>query len=114
MQIFFSYARDDAAFALQLASDLRNGGAQLWIDQLDISPGEHWDKAIEAALKSCPAFLVILSPRSVSSSNVSDEVHYALTEEKTGLVPCIVENGEADAAIARLRSFRLLSKSVVV
>src|SRR3984893_16783757 len=31
-----------------------------------------------------------------------------------GLVPCIVENGEADAAIARLRSFRLLSKSVVV
>src|SRR6202011_4325443 len=30
-----------------------------------------------------------------------------------GLVPCIVENGEADAAIARLRSFRLLSKSVV-
>jgi len=34
--------------------------------------------------------------------------------KEKGLVPCIVENGEADAAIARLRSFRLLSKSIVV
>ncbi|HEY4857561.1 MAG TPA: TIR domain-containing protein [Xanthobacteraceae bacterium] len=102
MQIFFSYARDDAAFALQLASDLRNGGAQLWIDQLDISPGEHWDKAIEAALKSCPAFLVILSPRSVSSSNVSDEVHYALEEGKK-ILPVMYQACELPFRLRRLQ-----------
>ncbi len=36
---FFSYSRLDAEFALKLAKDLRNAGASVWIDQLDISPG---------------------------------------------------------------------------
>ena len=41
-KIFFSYARADAEeFALKLATALRNDGANVWIDQLDIKGGEN-------------------------------------------------------------------------
>lgn len=75
---FFSYSRQDSEFALRLADDLRSAGAGVWLDQRDISPGVRWDSAVEAALKSCPRLLVILSPSSVNSTNVLDEVSFAL------------------------------------
>jgi len=102
MRVFFSYAREDGDFARRLASDLRSAGANLWIDQLDIRPGEHWDSAIEAALKECPAFLIILSPQSVASQNVKDEVHFALEEGKK-ILPVMAEKCELPFRLRRLQ-----------
>jgi hypothetical protein len=79
---FFSYSRQDSEFVLQLASDLRTAGAAVWLDQLDIEPGQRWDSAVERALASCPRMLVVLSPASVDSTNVMDEVSFALEENK--------------------------------
>ncbi len=81
-RVFFSYARADAEFVLKLANDLRAAGIGLWIDQLDISPGERWDSAVESALKASPCLLVVLSPASVASQNVMDEVALALATNK--------------------------------
>ncbi len=80
---FFSYSRDDSDFALKLAGDLKAGGASVWLDQVDITPGDQWDRAVEDALTNCPRLLVILSPASVSSRNVMDEVSFALEKGKT-------------------------------
>jgi hypothetical protein len=77
-KLFFSYSRADSEFALRLAKDLRTAGARLWIDQLDIPPGARWDQSVEQALKCCSAVLVVLSPASVQSENVLDEIHFAL------------------------------------
>jgi len=82
---FFSYAHEDAEFAQRLAKDLRAGGAAVWIDRLDIKPGQRWDRAIEDALAKCPQLLVILSPDATESTNVMDEVSLALEEGKTVL-----------------------------
>lgn len=79
---FISYAREDSDFALQLARDLRTAGADLWIDQLDIRAGERWDRSIERALETCSGMMLILSPDSVGSPNVLDEVSYGLDEGK--------------------------------
>lgn len=79
---FFSYARADSAFVLRLVKDLRAAGADVWLDQLDIDPGEHWDSAVENALRVCPRHVTVLSPEAVSSQNVMDEVSYALEEHK--------------------------------
>lgn len=79
---FFSYARADSQFAQQLARDLKASGAAVWLDQLDIRPGQRWDRAVEDALARCPRMLVILSPSSVDSNNVMDEVSFALEEGK--------------------------------
>ena len=82
---FFSYAHEDAEFALRLAKDLRAGGAAVWIDRLDIKPGQRWDRAIEDALAKCSQLLLILSPDATESTNVMDEVSLALEEGKTVL-----------------------------
>lgn len=50
---FLSYSRSDERIALQLAKDLRASGIAMWVDQLDIRPSEHWDRAIERAVSSC-------------------------------------------------------------
>jgi TIR domain len=79
---FFSYSRDDTEFALRLAEDLKAAGANVWLDQLDIAPGQRWARAVQDALNNCQRLLVILSPSSVSSTNVEDEVAFALEEHK--------------------------------
>lgn len=79
---FFSYSRDDSEFVLKLASELREQGVNLWLDQLDIEAGERWDLAVEKALGACHTLIVVLSPTSVDSVNVMDEVSYALQSDK--------------------------------
>src|SRR5688572_16535585 len=84
--MFVSYTKADAAFALRLAEDLRNAGVDCWLDQLSIRPGEQWDVAVEDALSRATEVLLILSPEAISSTNVMDEVAYAIEEKKT-LIP---------------------------
>ena len=55
----------------------------MWLDQLDIAPGQRWAKAVQESLNDCLRMLVILSPASANSTNVDDEISFALEEEKT-------------------------------
>lgn len=105
---FVSYSREDADFALTLAKQLRSAGAHVWVDQLDIKPGQRWDRAIEDALADCPNLLVILSPASVDSANVMDEVSLALDERKT-VIPVIYRDCKIPFRLRRLQhvDFRL-------
>jgi len=85
---FFSYSREDSEFVLRVAGDLKAAGANVWLDQMDIVPGQRWDEAVERALADCPRMLVVLSPAAVHSTNVMDEVSFALEEGKT-VVPIL-------------------------
>ncbi len=87
---FFSYSRSDAQFALKIATDVREAGANIWLDQLDIPTGMRWDAEVEKALKGSENLLVILSPRSVVSNNVLDEISFALDENKI-IIPVLME-----------------------
>jgi hypothetical protein len=82
LKTFFSYAREDSEFVLRLVKELRAAGAAVWLDQLDIEPGQHWDSEVERALQQCPRHVTVLSPGAVHSPNVMDEVSYALEEHK--------------------------------
>jgi len=101
---FFSYSREDSEFALRLAADLRAAGASVWIDQLDIGPGQLWDRAVQSALEHCPSVLIILSPASVSSDNVMDEINFAL-DQKKALIPVLYRDCDVPF---RLRRFQHL------
>ncbi|HKH45909.1 MAG TPA: TIR domain-containing protein [Thermoanaerobaculia bacterium] len=89
-RFFFSYVREDSVFVLKLARELRNAGANLWMDRLDIRGGQRWDEAVQAALQSCQGMLTVLSPCAVASQNVMDEVSYAL-EERKQLIPVLYQ-----------------------
>ncbi len=99
---FFSYCREDSEFALKLAADLKVAGAQVWIDQLDIEPGTPWDRAVEDALTNSPRMLVVLSPVSVNSDNVRDEVSFALSRQKR-VIPVLYRDCEVPFRLARLQ-----------
>ncbi len=100
--IFFSYGRENTAFVMKLATELREAGANIWLDQLDIKPGTRWDSSIEQALQSADTLLVVLSEDSVSSQNVMDEVSYAL-ETKMTVVPVLMEQCDIPFRIRRLQ-----------
>ncbi len=89
-RLLFSYSRKDSAFAARLAKDLRAAGVRIWIDQLDIPAGARWDEAIQEALLESESLLIILSPHSVASQNVQDEVGYAL-DEKRRVIPVLYQ-----------------------
>ena len=98
---FVSYSRADTDFVLRLCQDLRAAGASIWLDQLDIHPGEEWDQAIERGLSECGRMLVVLSPKSVSSQNVLDEIGYALSKKKT-IIPVLYQDCEVPYRLNRL------------
>lgn len=100
--LFFSYSRDDSEFVLNLATNLRKAGATVWLDQLDIKPGSHWDSSVEEALSEANTVLVILSCTSTKSNNVLDEVSYALEEDKV-VVPVLLEECEIPFRLRRLQ-----------
>lgn len=99
---FFSYCREDSGFALKLAEDLKAAGAHVWIDQLDIEPGTPWDRAVEDALNKAPRMLVVLSPISVNSDNVRDEVSFALSQKKR-VIPVLYRDCDIPFRLARLQ-----------
>lgn len=85
---FVCYARADEGFALELATDLKDGGVNVWIDQWDIPSGADWDYEIDRALYDCHHFLIILSPSAVESEEVRAELRIALDEHKR-IVPVL-------------------------
>jgi len=101
-KIFFSYSRYDSAFVLKLANDLRNAGFSVWLDQLDIPPGKHWDKEIEIALNNANCVLAIISPKSLASDNAMDEISYAL-EEKKRVIPVMLTDSDTSFRLRRLQ-----------
>jgi hypothetical protein len=107
-KVFFSYARADSEFVLKLAEKMRSAGVDLWIDQLDIPTGARWDQTVGDALKSCPCLLVILSPTSVASENVMDEVAYAIDQKKK-ILPVLHQNCDIPFRINRLQHIDFVS-----
>jgi hypothetical protein len=102
MTTFISYSRINSEFAVHLASDLKRAGYHVWLDQFDIPTGARWDDEIEKALEACDTFLIILSPESIQSQNVKDEIGYAIDTGKQ-ILPVVIENCKVPF---RLRRFQ--------
>jgi Tfp pilus assembly protein PilF len=99
---FVSYSREDSAFALRLAGELKAAGILVWLDQLAIKPGYRWDKAVQVALTESQQVIVILSPTSVRSDNVLDEVSFGLAHGKT-IVPVLYKDCVKPVRIQRIQ-----------
>src|SRR5574339_1096558 len=88
---FISYSRVNEDFALKLAQELKLAGFSIWLDQLDIPAGAKWDNEVEKALAKCEIFMIIMTPTSVASENVKDEIGYAISHHKY-VVPILLES----------------------
>jgi hypothetical protein len=98
---FISYSRADRLFARRLYEDLKSAGVHVWLDQVDIKPGEPWDAIIERTLNTSAALVVILTPESVASHSVLNEISYALNTNKR-VVPVLLRDCTLPLRINRL------------
>jgi transcription termination factor Rho len=90
--VFVGYSRVDSEFALRIAKDLKGAGVGVWIDE-NIRPGDRWRAEIGRAIQNCTAMVVILSPDSVGSLEVENEVSYALDQRKP-VIPILYKKCE--------------------
>ena len=104
MATFISYSRVNSDFAVNIAKDLRSAGFDIWLDQLDIPTGSRWDDELEKALDRCSTFLIVLSPESIKSQNVKDEIGYAIDGGKH-ILPVLIKNCKIPL---RLRRFQFV------
>ena len=75
--VFISYSRKDFGFAGDLRRDLSGHGVCCWIDQYDIYGMAEWREEIARAIRQCDVFLIVLSPDSVQSAHVRQELAFA-------------------------------------
>ena len=113
-EIFISYSRRDQEFVTRLASDLDAQVAGVWFDQSDIQLGENWHDAIIEGIRECKAFILVLSPDSVESKYVREELNKALELGKT-IFPVIYRpaklTGSFEALVKDVQTLDLRSGS---
>lgn len=89
--VFLSYDRDDLRQAQQLARALEAAGHAVWWD-LRVRGGAQFSKAIEEALESADAVVVLWSKHSIESAWVRDEA--AVGRDTGRLVPVSIDATE--------------------
>jgi len=76
--LFLSYSRDDRVFMHTLRNNLARLGFNVWIDEEGLAVGTpDWERAIEDAVQSVGALVVILSPSAKNSEWVNNELEMA-------------------------------------
>src|SRR3954470_15385901 len=91
--IFVSYSRKDLDWVRELVKDLEAAGLPVWLDVHKLKPGVVWDSEIERALRSTDVLLVVLSEYSATSTNVLDEISFALSRNRP-VVPVLYRTCE--------------------
>ena len=100
MNCFLSYARKDKGLAEKLVKALKNYlTLEIWWDTR-IDPGSSWDTTIKGAIDHCDIFLVMLTPNSVESQNVLNEITYAQSKGKT-IIPLLMVKCDLPLALIR-------------
>ena len=79
--IFVSYAHKDAELDYGDFLFFHKLGYRIWYDE-GIDPGNEWSVDIEKAITACSFFIVYVSPNSVASRNVRNEINLALNLNK--------------------------------
>lgn len=91
--VFISHSVRDRAFVEgELIELLHRHGVGTWHMETDIKSAAEWVETILRALEKCDWFLVVLSPRSVASDWVKDEVHWAVAHRPGRIITVLLED----------------------
>jgi serine/threonine-protein kinase len=90
--IFISYSRRDIEYATRLKNYFLENGLPVWIDD-QIEHGDHWFNEINEAIKSCGAFVVVMSPHAEESEWVQKELLLAKRYKKI-IFPLLLDGDE--------------------
>lgn len=83
-KVFLSHNHSDKPFVRQLAADMAAFGVDVWVDEAEIMVGDSLVQKVSAAIDEVDYLAVILSPNSVSSRWVQEELQQALDHQMAG------------------------------
>ena len=105
-KIFISYSHADQEFVKRLVSALHDEGEDVWWDRWEILAGDSLiDKIFEEGLSQATAFVVVLSPESVRSKWVRQELDVATVRKIEGItkiIPVVIGDAEIPSALRAL------------
>ena len=98
--VFISYVRQDADLVDKLASELRSGGAEVWLDRGNIMPGVRWRDAIAKAIKGGAFFIACFSEEysARDTTYADEELTIAIDQlrkqhtDRTWFIPVLLNN----------------------
>jgi formylglycine-generating enzyme required for sulfatase activity len=99
--IFISYSKQNIAFARRLRHLLEAEGFAVWMDETRLVPSERWWPTIEKNIRTCAAFIVIMSPEAQTSDWVEREI--LLAERTKKLIFPVLLDGEAWARLGNIQ-----------
>jgi hypothetical protein len=85
-QIFLSYAREDLQNAREIYRLLTENRLSVWMDKMELLPGQDWKLEIGKAIRSCNVFIACLSNKSVSKQG-SVQWELQMAYEVLGTIP---------------------------
>lgn len=96
--LFISYSHKDKLYVEQLAFDLSTSNLNIWLDKWEIQVGDSIIDKIEQGLSASDYLVIILSPHSVSSKWVKEELNAALFQQLNNqgikVLPALIEDCE--------------------
>jgi hypothetical protein len=108
LKIFLCHSSTDKPTVRQLYARLKRDGFKVWLDEVDILPGQDWEIEIAKAVRNSDVVLVCLSHDSVTKSGfVQKEIKFALNvaEEKPDgvifIIPARIEDCEVPDKLKR-------------
>lgn len=102
-RVFISHSTHDQDFVeKELIELLHRHGVDTWYMRTHIRSAADWADTVLEALEACDWFLVVLSPHSVASEWVKDEVHWAIDHRQGRIVTVLVEECRIDRLHIRL------------
>jgi excinuclease UvrABC ATPase subunit len=82
-QIFIGYVAEDEKMVEQLAVEIEKVGFKTWYYNRDSIAGSSYMQTDAKAIENSQAVIVVVSPNSIKSAQVTKEVHYAHELGKT-------------------------------
>jgi hypothetical protein len=90
---YFSYRHQDRPAVTEILSIFSGRGLRVYSD-LDLRPGEDWEKALSSALESSQAVCIFFGPETLQSTYVVREIEAAVhRQDKALVIPVILPGG---------------------
>jgi DNA-binding NarL/FixJ family response regulator len=82
--VFVSHSTKDMQIArgINKLINIHNYKINTWLADLDLVPGDPWEKEVKNALKSTKCFIVILTENAIKSQFVMDELDFSLKRKQ--------------------------------
>jgi hypothetical protein len=95
--VFVSYAHVDSHMVFPIIRELNKRGVLMWYDE-GIESGEEWPQVIADRILACEKMLLFISPDSVKSHHVRQEINFANSKRKQ-ILPVYIKPTQLNAGV---------------